>query len=190
MPNKWLPSKHRLTVQREHPSAVPDTCCRSRARQSCCKGTDHLCYTWAEVSVQEILVRNRNTWARGCPPPSSARMLWITAAFPPAPWLHQVLWNPSGLPCHCLQQSHSTYTALNDQVTFSNKEIKLILQTLPFYQGSCNVCCSVVELLESRDCVRIVAFHLRKRFFTLELCSWENVNYQMIWLTTIACPNM
>lgn len=29
-----------------------------------------------------------------------------------------------------------------NRVTFSNKEIKLILQILTFYQGSCNVCCS------------------------------------------------
>lgn len=68
MPNKCLPSKHRSTVAHEHPSTVRDTCCRSRVPEICCKCIGHLCYTWAYISVQEILDRNRATWAGSCPP--------------------------------------------------------------------------------------------------------------------------
>lgn len=81
------------------------------------------------------------------------------------------------------------HTRWPSQVTFS-KRLSRYSKSYHFHQGSCNVCCSCsLNFWSHWDCVRIVTFHLRKRFYRSELCSWENVNYLTIWLQTIVCPN-
>lgn len=121
----------------------------------CCKCTQHLLCTWAQISLQEVLDRNRSTWACCCPPPPSAGPAPGYSCLPiPALAVSGVLL------CHHLHQSSAPTAG-----TCPEQPPRLHLQTK---RSSCYCKCShfikcllmfvvlVLELLEPENCMRIV----------------------------------
>lgn len=105
--------------------------------------------------------------------PSISSLLQVTAAFPSLPWLCQGpcwAWRV-GLLCHHLHQSPaSTAGTCPEQphhITFANKEIKLLLQMLPFYQVSRNVCCSCTWTSGARELRENCNFSFSKKLFQI-----------------------
>lgn len=152
-PNKRLPSKYRSTVQHEHPSTVRDTCCRSRVPQICCKCKDHLCYTWAYISDQEIPDRNELAAALPLHQQASSR---LPLPSPPSR-THQVLLRHGGLLCRCPQQSSGPNTT--PRLYFQTNSLSWYCTFYRFIEGLAVFVVTVVELLETQDCVKIVTFH-------------------------------
>lgn len=72
----------------------------------CCTCTEHLHCTWAHLSLQEILHRNRRTWACCWPSPLPAGLLSSQVPSHPCPGCTSLCWAcRAGLLCHSLHQS-------------------------------------------------------------------------------------
>lgn len=187
MPNQRLLSKYGSSIQHKHPSRAQGTRWSSSVPRICCKCTNRVCCTWAQISLQETLDRNRTTWACCCPLPPGY-------SCPPTPTLAvSVLAEPGGLGCSAIAFPKAQHP---EQAPALSSHARLPLQTESsswycicwhFIKGLAMFV--VLELLELENSIRIVNFHLRRNIFRFELCSWKSVNYLMIWLETIACPN-